>query len=257
MIQVKDLSYRIGKKTILHQISFETGAGELLAIIGPNGAGKSTLLKILCKEADIPKGKVFLHKKDINAYSNKELARFRSVLAQSNTMNINFTVYDIILMGRYPHFTQRPSAEDLAIVEEVIQHMGIKHLVARMYQSLSGGEQQRVQLARVLAQIHQHPKGMLFLDEPINGLDLQYQQIILEKARMLANAGATVVCILHDINFAAKYADNILILKDGRSVALGPPKEIISEETIFNTYNTKVKLIYDHAVGHPFVIPIA
>lgn len=257
MIQVKNLSFHIGKQAILHNISFEAEAGALLAIIGPNGAGKSTLLKILCKESPIPEGKVFLHQQDINSYSIKELARFRSVLAQSNTMSINFSVYDIILMGRYPHFDHRPTAADLAVVEEVIQEMGISHLLLRMYQSLSGGEQQRVQLARVLAQIHKQPKGILFLDEPINGLDLQYQQIILEKARMLANAGVTVVCILHDINFAAKYADKILILKDGRSVALGSPEEIISEETIFNTYNTKVKLIYDSTVGHPFVIPMA
>lgn len=256
MIKVSNLSYQVGRKTILNDISFTSSPGELMAIIGPNGAGKSTLLKLLCGELTAPKGHITLHDRDITDYNALEMARFRSVLAQSNAVSINFTVYEMVLMGRYPHFSGKPTPRDLFIVEGVLEEMGVQDFASRPYYSLSGGEQQRVHLARVLAQIHGNPDGILLLDEPINGLDLQYQQIILTKARELADAGRTVICILHDINFASKYADNILILKQGVCMAQGHPKHIISEDNIFNTYHTKVRLIHDHSIGYPFIVPI-
>lgn len=257
MIEVKNLSYTVGSKKILHDISLKATPGQLLAIIGPNGAGKSTLLKLLCKEIKSPKGTIFIHQKDIRDYTFKELALSRSVLSQSNEVSINFKVEEMVMMGRYPHFDAHPTKQDIEIVSEVLHNMGISHLRDRYYYSLSGGEQQRVQLARVLAQIYQHPKGILFLDEPINGLDIQYQQIILEKARQMANKNFTIVCILHDINFAARYADKILILKEGRYMDYGDPNVIITEEILFKTYNTKVKIIHNQELGYPIIVPIS
>ncbi|MHC8947423.1 heme ABC transporter ATP-binding protein [Sphingobacterium hungaricum] len=241
----------------MKNVDFEAHAGELLAIIGPNGAGKSTLLKILCKEFKSSSGEVLIKNKDLNSYSLKELAKFRAVLAQSNLLSINFTIEELIMMGRYPHFKDNPSENDLKIVNQVIDDMGIEHLKNRSYFTLSGGEQQRVQLARILAQIYDGKESILFLDEPINGLDLLYQQLILEQAKKLAKMGFCVVCILHDINFASKYADKILILKDGEKIGYGTPKETITVENIRNTYNTTVKLIEDSDVDYPFIVPIS
>lgn len=257
MIEVKNLSYAVGNKQILSDISLQAIPGQLLAIIGPNGAGKSTLLKLLCKEIKSPRGTIFIHDKDIHGYSYKELALCRSVLSQSNEVSINFSVDEMVMMGRYPHFDAQPKKEDLEVVACVLHDMGIAHLRHRYYYSLSGGEQQRVQLARVLAQIYQHPKGILFLDEPINGLDMQYQQVILEKAKQMAHKGFTVICILHDINFAARYADKILILKDGQHMDYGNPDVIITEEILFKTYNTKTKIIHSHELGYPIIVPIS
>ena len=256
MIQARNIKYGVGQKSILDDISFTTSPGELMAIIGPNGAGKSTLMKLLCGELPLQKGHITLHGQHIRTYTSLEMARFRAVLAQSNPVSIDFTVYEIVLMGRYPHFDGKPTPTDLRVVNEVLEEMGMQDLISRSYYSLSGGEQQRVHLARVLAQIYGNPSGILLLDEPINGLDLQYQQIILRKGRQLADTGYTVLCILHDINFAAKYADNILILKNGVCMALGCPAQIISEDNIFNTYNTKVRLIQDQSIGYPFIVPI-
>lgn len=257
MIQTRNINYSIGRKSILTDISFTASPGELMAIIGPNGAGKTTLMKLLCGDLPLQKGHITLHGQNIQMYRSLEMARFRAVLAQSNPVSINFTVYEMVLMGRYPHFNGKPTAADIRIVNEVLEEMGMQDLIARSYYSLSGGEQQRVHLARVLAQIHNNAAGILLLDEPINGLDLQYQQIILSKARQLADTGYTVVCILHDINFASKYADNILILKKGACMALGHPAKIISEDNIFNTYNTRVRLIHDQSIGYPFIVPLS
>lgn len=257
MIKVNKLSYAVGNKRILQEISLEAHPGQLLAIIGPNGAGKSTLLKLLCKEIKSPEGTIFIHDRDIHSYSYSELALCRSVLSQANDVSINFKVDEMVLMGRYPHFDIHPTAADLDIVSEVIRDMGISHLQHRDYYSLSGGEKQRVQLARVLAQIYQHPQGILFLDEPINGLDIQYQQIILEKAKEMAKRNFTVVCILHDINFAVRYADKILILKEGQHMDYGDPNVIITAETLLNTYNTNVKIIHNEELGYPIIVPIS
>lgn len=257
MIKINNLSYAVGNKQILQNISLEAHPGQLLAIIGPNGAGKSTLLKLLCKEIKSPKGTIFIHNRDIHSYGYKELALYRSVLSQANEISINFKVDEMVMMGRYPHFDVHPSAEDSDIVREVLRDMGITHLQDRDYYSLSGGEKQRVQLARVLAQIYHHPKGILFLDEPINGLDMQYQQIILEKAKEMAKRNFTVICILHDINFAMRYADKTLILKDGKRMDYGDPNVIITAETLLKTYNTNVKIIHSEELGHPIIVPIS
>ena len=256
MIHVSQLHYHIGQKAVLKDISFHAAPGELLAIIGPNGAGKSTLFRLLSGDLTLQRGEIQLQQKPIQAYSSLDMARFRAVLAQSNPVSLNLRVFDIVLMGRYPHFYGKPQAEDIHIVENLLKELGIQDLAARSYDELSGGEQQRVHLARVLAQIYGNKQGILLLDEPTNGLDLQYQQLILDKARQLADAGRTVLCILHDINFASKYADHILILKKGSCVARGKPDEIISEENIFNTYHTKVRLINDPSIGYPFIVPL-
>ncbi|PVH24850.1 heme ABC transporter ATP-binding protein [Sphingobacterium corticibacter] len=255
MIEVKNLSYQIGNKPILRHIDMQARPGELLAMIGPNGAGKSTLMKLLCGEVKSPQDSISLHGKTLSGYKSKELALMRAVLTQANEVSVDFSVQELVTMGRYPHFEVNPSMTDLEIIEAVLEEMGIQHFKDRSYHSLSGGEKQRVQLARVLAQIYERPDAILFLDEPINGLDIQYQQIILEKAKKMAAKGWTVLCVLHDINFASKYADKILILKAGEVANFGTPTEIITAENMLKTYNIRTKVWQDPEIGYPFIVP--
>lgn len=255
MIEVKDIHYSAGSAKLVDGISFHVRPGELLAIIGANGAGKSTLLKLLCKEIQASAGEILIRKQPIGGHKLANLAKFRSVLAQSNTLSLSFKVHELVMMGRYPHFDNQPQDDDLRIVKAVMDETGISEFANRDYNTLSGGEQQRVQLARVIAQIYDQPEGILFLDEPTNGLDLLYQQQILVLARSLANRGYCVVSILHDINFAARYADNILILKKGKRIAFGHPRDVITQENIHQAFNIQVRLLHDDAFNCPLVIP--
>lgn len=256
MISVKNISHQIGQKTILSDISFDINPGEFLVIIGPNGAGKTTLLKSLCKDFKPQQGSINFLGRDLEGYRTKELARIRSVLTQSNEISINYKVEELVGMGRYPHYENRPQARDLSIIRTVMEELGIMHLKDRDYYSLSGGEKQRVQLARVLVQIHDQDTSVLFLDEPINGLDLLYQQLILEEARKYARKGRYVISILHDLNLASQYADKVLVLKEGKMVSYGRRADTITEKTITETYNTRVKLVYDPQIDYPLIVPL-
>jgi iron complex transport system ATP-binding protein len=255
MIEVKDLTYRIGSKELLKDLSFKTEPGELLAILGANGAGKSTLLKQLAREITPTSGQITFRGKDLLLYKFPELAKQRAVLSQQNTISISFLVSELVIMGRYPHFDQQPGENDINIVKAVMVETGITHLSGRDYNTLSGGEQQRVQLARVLAQIYDCKEACLLLDEPTNGLDLLYQQQTMELAKRLAQRGYLVICILHDINFASRFADRILMLKDGKKVAIGTPEEVINKENIYETFGINIKLMPCEGYNCPLVIP--
>ena len=255
MIEVKNIHYAVGNAKLIDNVSFNVQPGQMLAVIGANGAGKSTLLKLLCKEIPLAQGEIYIHKQPIGTYKLDNLAKFRAVLAQSNTLSISFKVHELVMMGRYPHFDSVPTQTDIRIVNAVMEETGISEFADRDYNTLSGGEQQRVQLARVIAQIHDQPQGLLFLDEPTNGLDLRYQQQILVLARDLANRGYCVISILHDINFASRFADNVLILKKGRRIAFGTPREVITCENIHKAFNIHVRLLDDDEFKRPLVIP--
>lgn len=255
MIEVKDISFSAGGRKLLDRVNVKVKPGEMLAILGANGAGKSTLLKLLSREIVPESGSIKFNQRDLPGFKQAELARLRAVLAQHNTISMAFKVQELVLMGRYPHFTSQPSKHDYEMVRLSMEETDILHLAGRDYNTLSGGEQQRVQLARVLAQIYDVQNGLLFLDEPTNGLDMLHQQNILTTARRMADKGYCVVCILHDINFASRYADNILILKAGKVVDLGPPIRVINCETIHEAFNIKVELMDCGDSGCPLVIP--
>ncbi|GAA4784448.1 heme ABC transporter ATP-binding protein [Olivibacter ginsenosidimutans] len=255
MIQVRQLSYKVGQKKLLDNVSFTLGGGEHLAIIGANGAGKSTLLKLLCKEMTSKEGEILLAGRPITAFSLKELATFRAVLSQQHTLAVSFTVQEIVLMGRYPHFEQQPSAHDLTIIKAAMEETGVIDFSNRHYHTLSGGEQQRVQLARVIAQIYDQPGGLLFLDEPTNGLDMLYQQQVLLLARSLADRGFSVISILHDVNFASRYADKVLLLKEGKVVAFGTPTEVVTCDHIHEAFGINVTLMEGENFKCPLILP--
>ena len=255
MIKVINAGFKAGKKVLLHNINLEVKQGELLAIIGANGAGKSTLMKLLSGDRKAHSGEILFNDTNINNISSGGLATKRAVLSQHNTISISFSTEEIIMMGRYPHFEVRPKPEDIEIVKTVMAETGVQHLAGRDYSTLSGGEQQRVQLARVIAQIYDVPGAYLFLDEPTNGLDLLYQQQILSIARKLADKGYGVVAILHDINFASRYADNVLILKEGKVLALGSPNEVINTQNVQDAFQVQMILFNANGCKYPFVVP--
>lgn len=258
MIEVRNASVglRSAGRLLVKDVSFSVGAGEMLAIIGANGAGKTTLLRLLCNDLAPELGEIRLDGKPLQEFRSSELARKRAVLSQHHTISLSFLVEELVLMGRYPHFSGQPGPEDLLIVRQAMAETGIAHLAGRTYSTLSGGEQQRVQLARVLAQVYDVPGGYLFLDEPVNGLDLLHQQQVLMLARDLANRGYCVVSILHDINLAGRYADKVLIMKGGEAIAFGDPLEVINCDTIHTAFDITVRLMPCEDFRCPLVIPL-
>ncbi len=254
MIKVNNVSYHVGKKKIVDQVTFQARQGEILAIIGANGAGKSTLLKLLCCEILPVTGKITFRDKDMADYPLRELAKLRSVLTQHNTLSLSFTAKELVLMGRYPHFDNQPAPQDLLMVNAAMESTGVTHLAHRTYETLSGGEQQRVQLARVIAQIRDVPGGWLLLDEPTNGLDLLHQQQLLLQARRMADQGYGVICILHDINLASGYADQLMIMKDGRLLAIGAPEQVVNSDHIYEAFGLRVELLKNENYKCPVVI---
>ncbi|GAB4001138.1 heme ABC transporter ATP-binding protein [Spirosoma daeguense] len=255
MLEVRNLTYQLRNRKLLNDVSFDAKPGQLVAIVGANGAGKSTLLKSCTRELKASQGEIRLNNKSINTYSDKELSLFRAVLPQQNAVVFPFLVSELVLMGRYPHFDFHPSDHDYYVAEMALRKVGMWDFASRVFTTLSGGEQQRVQLARVLAQIWDVSQGILFLDEPTTGLDLLHQHHMLELAREFTAKGFCAVVILHDLNLAAQYADQIVMLRAGRIEAIGTPQQVITVETIKHVFNLNVWLVAHPEMDCPMVIP--
>lgn len=260
IITAKNISFSIGNKPILHNLSFVMQPGEVTVVLGPNGAGKSTLLRIFSGEQSATAGSVLMNDKDITSLSLSLLARSRAVLSQQYMLNLPFSCEEIVMMGRYPHFNNRPAKADHDIVEQCMQEMQVAQFTGRLYQTLSGGEQQRVQMARVLAQLREVNTAdvngkLLLLDEPTASLDCLHQQACLQKARELAKHGYTVVIILHDLNLAAQFADNIILLKSGRLVKQGPMQEVLQTDYIAHAYEMEVETWHNENYRFPVLVP--
>ena len=166
MLKVENLTYRVKNRNLLHDVSFEAHPGQVLAIAGANGAGKSTLLKVCAGELSPSAGRAWLHEKPLHSYPAGQLSRLRAVLPQQNAVSLPFLVSELVMMGRYPHFDLHPSSQDYAIVEKALRKVGMWGFAGRVFTSLSGGEQQRIQLARVLAQVWDVPGGCLLYTSP-------------------------------------------------------------------------------------------
>nr|WP_294874334.1 heme ABC transporter ATP-binding protein [uncultured Pedobacter sp.] len=255
MLIADSLTFEAGRRALVKDVSFSIRPGELLLILGANGAGKSTLLKMLSGEKTPSKGVVKLHNKEIQQYSPSLLALKRGVMNQQNVINMAFTVTEIVMMGRYPHYKSNPSINDTEIIQQAMELTGVKDFSERSYLTLSGGEQQRVQLARVLTQIWDVPNALLLMDEPVASLDLQYQQQTLAIAKMLAKRGFMVISILHDINLAAQYGDRILLLKNGRKWYDGAPAEVLSSKNIYEVFEIESDVYTNPRTLKHFFIP--
>lgn len=234
MLQVRDLTYRIGSKTLLHQVNTDLHAGALVAIIGPNGAGKSTLLHFMAGLLKAKTGFVHLEHFDLKTTAPAHLAKRRAILTQKTHVDAGFTLREVVMMGRYPHFGKQAKAEDHAIVEAALGQHGLAALAEKPFNQLSGGEQQRGHLARAYCQLHTQnnaPK-LLLLDEPLNNLDIRHQHDTLERSKQFAAEGHLVIAVIHDINLAARYADQLLLMHQGRLLGQGAATQVLSEENL-------------------------
>lgn len=234
MIDVLDASVSIGKKNIVKKVSLHVDDGEFVGLIGPNGSGKSTILKAIYRTLNYEEGKISIDKKLINDMSLKESALKTAVVSQHNYYNFDFTVQDVVMMGRTPHKSsmEMDNQDDLKIAYDSLMKVDMFLMKDRKFSSLSGGEQQRIILARALTQ--QTP--CLILDEPTNHLDIKYQ---LEALDVVKDIGVTVLCALHDMNLAAQYCDRIYLMYKGQIAAEGTPEEVITEENILKYYGVR------------------
>lgn len=255
MIEVNNVDFGVKGRQLIHQVSFSAKAGEFWAIVGANGAGKSTMMKLLSREHRPTSGQIQFDGRDLSKYKLSELARKRAVLAQQNSITLAFSVEEIVLMGRYPFYDSQPTDRDLAIVDHCLQKVGIAHFKNRSFPTLSGGEQQRVQLARTLAQIWEIDGGLILLDEPTTGMDLLHQYETFRLAREMTAKGYCVIAVVHDLNLALQYADQVLIMKSGQAFAAGIPEEVLNPENIKESFGLSVRLIQPDHTHFPIIVP--
>jgi len=257
MLKTEHILYSIGKKSILNGISTQFLPGEFNMILGPNGSGKSTFLKIFSGEITKYKGSVFYGEEKITTLKKEVLAKQRAVMSQQPELSFPLMVEEVVMMGRYPHFTFNPGKKDINFCNEVMERMNLITFKERNYLTLSGGEKQRVQYARVLAQIWEKPTEgyrYLFLDEPLTSLDINYQQEFLQIAREFTNEGTVLVAVMHDINLAIQFADKLFFLKEGELIAHGSPKEILNEGLIKQVFNVEASIINNPFSKNPLVV---
>jgi ABC-type hemin transport system ATPase subunit/putative heme degradation protein len=255
MLRVDAVTYQIKGHALVKDISFTVRPGEVLALLGANGAGKSTLISMLCGERTPGNGHIHFCGKPLASYKSEEIARKRATLSQHNVVNMPFPAADIVMMGRYPHYRNRPATRDFEVAEEAMAISGVLHLKDRSYLSLSGGEQQRVQLARILSQVWDSPGALLLLDEPIAAMDAFYQQQTLAIVKAFAQKGFMVVAALHEINLAAQYADRILMMKNGRRWRDGTPSEVLTPLNIYTVFSIETEVVINPRTLHPYILP--
>ncbi|MFO3903199.1 iron-enterobactin ABC transporter ATP-binding protein [Enterobacter hormaechei] len=251
----ENLTLGYGKKTVAEDLHVAIPDGHFTAIIGPNGCGKSTLLRTLSRLMTPLHGNVFLDGEQIQRYASKEVARRIGLLAQNATTPGDITVQELVARGRYPHqplFT-RWRKEDEAAVANAMQATGITDLAAQSVDTLSGGQRQRAWIAMVLAQ----ETSIMLLDEPTTWLDISHQIDLLELLSDLNRTqGFTLAAVLHDLNQACRYATHLIALRDGKIVAEGAPKEIVTPELIERIYGMRCMIIDDPVAGTPLVVPL-
>jgi len=250
-VVIERVSFRVGGRTILDEVSARIPTGSVTGLLGPNGAGKSTLLRLIAGLHAPTSGRITLDDAPLATLGRRETARRVALLEQSASPTIDLLVREVVLLGRIPHrtglFGGFDGAGDLRIAAESLAQVGGTDLAERSWGSLSGGEQQRVQIARALAQ----RPSLLLLDEPTNHLDIGGQLGLLAQVREL---GLTAILALHDLNLAAAYCDRILLLAGGRLAAAGPPAEVLVPNVIANVYGVDSYVVPHPRGGHPSLL---
>lgn len=247
-LQASHLCWQAAAAHILRDVSLHVAQGELVGLLGPNGSGKSTLLRMIYRILKPASGSVEVSGSDVWRSSARDNARAMAVLAQENTSEFELLVRDVVLMGRTPHQSPfaRDSAEDFRIVAQALERVDAKYLSERMFSTLSGGEKQRVLMARALAQ--QAP--LLVLDEPTNHLDVRHQ---FELMNLIRSLGLTALAALHELPLAAHYCDRLYLLKDGVLVAEGTPSEVLTPEIIADVYGVRALVRPSPRSGKPLI----
>ncbi|MDE2744500.1 MAG: heme ABC transporter ATP-binding protein [Chloroflexota bacterium] len=252
-IRGDNLTVRIDDKTLLEGVSMGVRGGELLGIVGPNGAGKTTLLRALSGDLELTEGTVYIDDRPLSDFDSRELARRRAVMPQSSYLPFLFTAREVVRMGRAPWEGERGEREHGARLTDYA--MGLtdtQEYAIRAYPTLSGGEQSRVTLARVLAQ----ETPILLIDEPTAHLDLRHQHLVLQLARELASEGAAVVAVLHDLNLAAMYVDTALVLHRGKLVAAGPAESSLHPDLLGPVFGMEFALQPHPDLDRPMLVPL-
>ncbi|WP_264433393.1 ATP-binding cassette domain-containing protein [Flavobacterium agricola] len=249
MIRTNQLSYCLKQAHLLKNINIELMPNEFVAIIGPNGAGKSTLLNALANEIKTIQTQVVIKDQPLHAWDLKTLSNHKAKFTQHQTHNINLTVKQVILIGRYAYFEANPQKNDLEVIDKWMQKFQIKHLQNRLYNQLSGGEKQRVHLARVMVQLENSIENkIVFLDEPLNNLDVLHQFTLLQILKEYKKQGHLVVAVLYDINLAGQFADKIILMKNGEVKGFDTPTKVLTEKIISETFNFPCRV---HKNPHP------
>ena len=257
-VELRDVTYRAGDALILAGVSVRFRPGTFNVILGPNGAGKSTLLRVATGLAEPTEGTVWYGEQRIDALDALTLARTRAVLSQHVELAFPLPASDVVMMGRYPHYDRVPTARDRDIVRRALEMVGMTGKRDQPYPTLSGGEQQKIQLARVLAQIWnsdehggvgQRVHRYLFLDEPTTSLDVHYQIHLLDVARSLLEYDCTVVAILHDLNIALEYGQHFVLLERGRVALDVNDARAIDQHELERVFHVRARRIDDEGRG--------
>lgn len=256
-LTTKNLSLNIGTKQILKNINITLSPSEHVVILGANGAGKSTLLKALSGETVQYSGDIKINQQNLKALSSKTLARMRSVMPQEIHLNFPFRIREVVEMGSAPF---PPSLEEAQIVTQCLETFEVQHLQEQLYPSLSGGEKQRVQLARVFCQLSSRKHALadryLFLDECSSALDPSHQFHVFEQVRALCKQGIGVLSIVHDLNLAARFADRIILMNKGEVLAEGSPEAVLTPDKLESAYGIETQVIQHPVHDYPLIVSL-
>lgn len=253
---VRNISLSRGRQKVLSDVNLSISPGEFVAVVGPNGAGKSSLLKVFSGDLLPDSGEVRLGDQPMSDWNLNELAKQRAVLPQQSELLFPLPVRDVVLMGRAPHNGGIDTYEDEEIADEAMRATDVQEFQGRYYDQLSGGEKQRVQLARVLAQVWPHPGTpgkFLLLDEPTASLDLSHQHVFLQTVRRFSRAGLGVFVVLHDLNLAMQYADRVMVLYHGHSVTCDVPEKALIPELIREVFKVDAQVLKETPTSPPLL----
>lgn len=251
VLTVTGLGYDVAGRTLLDDVGFRVGAGTHTVIAGPNGAGKSTLLRLLARDLSGHRGQVLLDGRDLRSWTLQQLAGRRAVMPQESGLSFAFTVEEVVRLGRHRLSLGSDSGQDEA-VEDAMRATETLDLRHRLFPTLSGGEKARVTFARVLAQ----DCGLVFLDEPTASLDPKHQHLLMGLVRGLVARGSSVVTVLHDLNLAALYADDVLLLKRGSVLAHGPASEVLTKDALEEAFESRLELVERASDQAPLVVSL-
>jgi iron complex transport system ATP-binding protein len=250
-LQISGIQFDYGSKSVLEDISLELGKGEVLSLAGPNGSGKTTLLRCINRIINPKSGTIIVDGNDISQASLKELAHYLGYVPQSSPASFPLTVFDTVLLGRKPHVNWKLSDRDKELAFEVLRMMDLEELALRLFNELSGGEKQKVLVARAICQ---EPE-VLILDEPTSNLDLRHQLEVLGLIfELVKDRGLSAVMAMHDLNLAARFSTKIAMIKNGRVYAAGEPGEVLKKDIIREVYGVETEV--SNSSGLPYIIPV-
>ena len=251
MLSIHKLNFRYKNIKALEGVGLKLNKGEILSIVGPNGAGKTTLLKCIVQIVKPDNGAILIDGKDASRMKRLDLARSIGYVPQSSPSKFPITVFDAVLMGRRPYIAWKPSQKDLEVVAALLRSMGLEDMALRDYDQLSGGQKQKVLLARAFAQ----DTDYLLLDEPTSNLDLRHQMEVMEMiSGMVKRKGAAAMLAMHDLNLASRFSDTIVMLNAGKIFCTGEPSQVITVENIKSVYGVEARI--NRNSGYPYILPI-